>query len=122
MPRSTVQYAFEHGLLGWAQNFRAGAGFLALFGPEGELLEVHEADTAQFGNRLVSHERKDRLTQSHPSWLYFDPFDWPEYAWLQWNQVPRATLKQLLGEHWGQALRLGKGDPQELPESWGVMF
>jgi hypothetical protein len=122
MPRSTVKYAFEHGLLAWATNFRAGAGFLVLFGPEGELLEIHEADAAQFGKRLVSHERKDRLTQAHPSWLYFDPFDWPEYAWLEWSQVPRATLEQLLGEPWVQALRSGKGGLPELPESWSVMF
>jgi len=121
MPRSTAQYVFERWVLAWALNFRAEAGFLVLFGPEGELLEVHEADTAQFGNRLVSHERKDRLTQSHPSWLFFDPFDWPEYAWLQWNQVPRATLEQLI-EPWAKLFRPEKGEPQKLPESWGVMF
>ncbi|HEX8700742.1 MAG TPA: hypothetical protein VF815_17990 [Myxococcaceae bacterium] len=122
MPRSTVKYAFEHGLLGWAQNFRAGAGFLVLFGLEGELLEVHEADTGQSGTRLVSHERKAQVTKAHPSWLYFDPFDWPEYAWLEWHRVPRSTLEQMIDQPSLQALRSVKGDLPEIPESWSVMF
>jgi hypothetical protein len=122
MPHSTVKYAFEHGLLGWAQDFRQGAGFFVVFGPGGEIVEVHEAEPTSTGKRLVSHERKEQLTQAHSSWMYFDPFDWPEYAWLEWNEVPRATLEHLLGEQWVQALRSGKAGLRELPESWSVMF
>jgi hypothetical protein len=50
------------------------------------------------------------------------PFDWPEYAWLEWNQVPRVMLERMLGEPWLKALGASAEGPQELPESWGVMF
>jgi hypothetical protein len=54
--------------------------------------------------------------------MYFDPFDWPEYAWLEWKQVPRATLEQMLGEPWMKAFGTSTAGPKELPESWSVMF
>jgi hypothetical protein len=125
MPRSTVKHAFEHGLLGWASQFRDGDGLLALFGPAGTITEVYVGEADQYGKRLVSHELKDRITQQHSSWMFFDPFDWPEYAWLQWNQVPRATLRQMLGEHgeqWRKALGESAESFKDLPETWGVMF
>ncbi|HLL00337.1 MAG TPA: hypothetical protein VK539_07100 [Myxococcaceae bacterium] len=122
MPHSTAKYPFEAGLLGWVQEFRQEAGFLAVFGPTGELLKVHEADIVQSGNRLVSHERKKQLIQVHLSWIYYDPFEWPEYAWLKWHQVPRAVLNQMIDKFRLPPLPQGSGDPQELPESWGVMF
>jgi hypothetical protein len=122
MPRSTVKYAFEHGLLAWASSFREGEGFFAVFGPTGQFVEVHMAHPTPSGKRLIPHERKEQLAQVHPSWLYFDPFDWPEYAWLEWHAVPQATLEKLIGEPWVQAFREGKGEFPELPESWGVMF
>ena len=122
MPRSTVRYAFEHGLLAWAGQFRGGDGFLAVFGPGGNVTEVYVAEAAQSGKRLVSHELKERITREHTSWMFFDPFDWPEYAWLEWNQVPRATLELMLGEPWLKALAASAEGPKELPETWSVMF
>lgn len=122
MPRSTVKYAFEHGLLGWAMEFRGGDGFLAVFGPTGQVAEVYVAEPTESGQRLVSHELKERVTRERSSWMFFDPFDWPEYAWLEWNNVPRATLEQMLGEPWRRAFGASAESPQELPESWSVMF
>lgn len=122
MPRSTVQYAFERALLAWAQHFRSGDGFLAVFDPAGNIAQVYEAEPAPSGRGLIPHELMERVTQAHASWMFFDPFDWPEYAWLAWKAVPAATLKQLLDEHWANALSASANDPKELPESWGVMF
>lgn len=120
MPRSTVQYVFEHRLLAWAENFRGGDGFLVVFGPQGEIAEIYTADATQPGRQLVSHELKERVALKHASWLFFDPFDWPEYAWMEWKFVPRSTLEQLIGDF--PALSSNTDDPQELPESWHVMF
>jgi hypothetical protein len=122
MPRSTVKHAFEHGLLGWASQFRAGDGFLAVFGPAGTITEVYVGEADQSGKRLVSHELKERITQQHSSWMFYDPFEWPEYAWLQWNQVPRAALEQMLGEPWRKAFGASAESLKELPETWSVMF
>src|SRR5437868_2341965 len=122
MPRSTVKHAFEHGLLGWASQFRGGDGFLALFDPAGTITEVYVGEAAQSGKSLVSHELKDRITQKHASWMFFDPFDWPEYAWLEWHQVPRATLEQMLDEPWRKAFGSSSESLKDLPETWSVMF
>jgi hypothetical protein len=123
MPRSTVKYAFEHGLLAWASGFREGDGFLAVFGPTGEIVEVYVAEgAARSGRRLVSHELKERVAQVQPRWMYYDPFDWPEYAWLEWKDVPRAALEKMLGAEWMKALAAGASGPKEFPESWSVMF
>jgi hypothetical protein len=122
MPRSTVSHAFEHGILAWAEHFREGDGFLAVFGPTGTIAEIYVAEAAQSGRRLVSHELKDRITQQHSSWMFFDPFDWPEYTWLEWHQVPRTTLEQMLGEPWRKAFDASAGSLKELPETWSVMF
>ncbi len=121
MPRSTVSHAFEHGLLAWAMEFRGGDGFLAVFGPTGQVAEVYVAEAAESGKRLVSHELKERVTRERSSWMFFDPFDWPEYAWLEWSNVPRATLEQMLGP-WRKAFGASAESPKELPESWSVMF
>lgn len=78
MPRSIASYAFEHGLHAWAEHFRGGDGFLAVFGPQGEVAEAYVAEAAQSGKRLVSHELKERVTREHASWMFYDPFDWLE--------------------------------------------
>jgi len=106
-------------------HFRGGDGFLALFDPAGTITEVYMGEADQSGKRLVSHELKERVVQKHASWMFFDPFDWPEYAWLAWHQVPRATLEQMLGEQgeqWRKALSEHAEVFKDLPESWGVMF
>lgn len=126
MPRSTFRYPFEWKIHAWAQRFRNEAGFLAVFDDAGEILEVVEADGASFGNRVASHEIKDRVTQKSPSWIFYGPFDCPEYAYLSWQGVPRAVLERLSGEPFTAEDRctLGQGDDElkDLPESWGVMF
>jgi hypothetical protein len=122
MPRATARYAFEHGLLAWAQRFREGDGFLAVFGPTGQIVEVYVGEATGSGKRLVSHELQERVARENPRWMYFDPFDWPEYAWLAWNEVPRATLEQMLDKDWMKAFGVSTKGPEELPESWGVMF
>lgn len=98
---------------GWAGSFRDGAGFVAILGPAGDIVRVHEPDTVSFGNRCVSHALQEAVTREAASWIYYDPFDWPEYAWLEWTAVMPQAWRRLLGPD---------ADADAIPPSWGVMF
>ncbi len=108
MPRSTVSQPFEWRLFFWASHLRGGAGFLVVLG---ETTRIIDADHESRGNRLVSVEKSDEVRQNAACWIFFDPFDAPEYTWLAWQGVTPAMWKQLTGEDLG-----------EIPESHGVMF
>lgn len=126
MPRTTVAHRFEWLLFAWAQALRGGAGFLAVVDEGGAIARIHEADARSFGNRCVAHEVHDAVTRSAARWIFFDPFDAPEYAWLGWQAVPPSA--------WGPLVRAGLEPPvlavfadleallAAIPPSWGVMF
>lgn len=126
MPRTTFSYPFEWKVHGWAASFRGGAGFVALLGEAGEVFRVVEADRESFGNRCVSHEIMADVTRGEARWIFYDPFDAPEYAWLQWQGVPRATWERLLGEEFAagdfQGFGRARDAVEEFPTAWGVMF
>jgi hypothetical protein len=37
----------------------------------------------------------EKLEQAGTPYLFYDPFEPAEYAWLSWSQVNRATLERL---------------------------
>jgi hypothetical protein len=126
MPRTTVSYVFEWKIHAWAQRLRGGDGFVALLGAAGDIVRVVEGDHASFGNRCVSHAIMEDVTGGQARWIFYDPFDAPEYAWLQWKGVPRATWEELLGASFVAEDFQGFGRVHdavgEFPIAWGVMF
>lgn len=126
MPHTTFAYPFEWKIHAWAQRFRGGAGFLALVGEVGEFVRVVEADRVSFGNRCVSHAVKEAETRGAPRWIFYDPFDAPEYAWLEWQGVPQIMWEWLLELPFApEDLRAFRGEAAalaEVPAAWGVMF
>ena len=124
MPHSTVRYLFECRVHAWARQLRDGDGFVAIPGEDGSLT-VHGGTLAWAGKVLVEHSDKDRLTCDAARWIFYDPFEWPEYAWLEWSNVPRPVLERLLGSPFvpaDLADPLGTSGMTEIPESWSVMF
>ena len=115
MAATAAGFVLAHGLGLHAPSnfFLGGAGFLAILGPDGDIVRVHEADTVSFGTPCVSHALKDAVTRDEPRWIYYDPFDAREYAWLAWEGVPRRTWTLLLA---------GFAGIDAIPASWGVMF
>lgn len=125
MPRTTFAYGFEWKIHGWAQRLRGGDGFVALLGENGDVVRVVAAERTS-GERCGSHAVMTELTGGAARWIFYDPFDAPEYAWLQWQGVPRATWERLLGERFAAEDLLGfgraRGPLGEFPADWGVMF
>lgn len=114
MPRTTARHAFEFAIHGWALRLRDGDGFLALLDDTGALVRVIEADHTSFGNRCVSHPVKDAVVAGEPRWIFYDPFDAPEYAWLSWEGVSKDMWNRLLADPFDPGV--------DVPTSWGVMF
>jgi hypothetical protein len=110
MPRSTVEKAWEWRLFDWALRYRGGAGFVVIVAEDGKPAQIHDGDGER---RLVPHERAERLRQNAAHWIFFDPFDPPVYAWLEWQEVTQAMWESLLGD---------KLDEPEFPASHSVMF
>lgn len=126
MPRATVSYPFEWKIHGWALQLRGGDGFVVVLGEDGAVVRVVEGDRVSFGNRCVSHEIMDEVTRGQARWVFYDPFDAPEYAWLQWQGVPRATWERLLGASFAaedlHGFGRSRGTLEDVPATWGVMF
>ncbi len=106
MPHSTHRYPFEAKVWRWAQSVNGDQGFFALVGADGTL--------------TVLETRREAS-----SWVFYDPFDFPVYAWLEWTNVSREILEKLLGAGFqSEDLKdfTGAKNLDEIPESWGVMF
>jgi len=59
-------------------------------------------------------------------WLFYDPFDSPEYIWLAWRNISRDVMEHLLGVSFQAKDFLPNRDGAEIihsfPETWEVMF
>jgi hypothetical protein len=83
----------------------------------------------------------DDLNKANEPFLFYDPFDLPEYSYLCWQAIERTVMERLLGEVFesadfetmrphpkrnvspetrGQA-HLGE-EETDYPASWSVMF
>jgi len=81
------------------------------------------------GPRAFDPEMKKALTEANPSWLFYHPFDAPEYTWIEWQNVERTTMERLLGNpfdplDFGTVHRSTDAMEEhiEFPTSWGVMY
>jgi hypothetical protein len=73
----------------------------------------------------------EKLRAGGQPYIFLDPFDAPEYTWLEWSNVRRSTMERLMGGPfvesdfvrmvgWRGAPALDP--PNTFPETWGVMF
>jgi hypothetical protein len=131
MPHTTFEYGFEWRVLELAQTVcQSGARSVRTC-----LIPLDRSGArVSLVVDLRPHEwlpAKERLRQEGQPYLFFDPFDAPEYTWLEWFQVDRAAMERLLGRPFAEAdfaplvgrRRAPRLDPPgTFPESWGVMF
>jgi hypothetical protein len=127
MPKSTCNYGFEFRILDWAlridHTFGArGRSFVVFFDEAGAVLLV------KFGTN-ASPETSAGPESRQPAWLFFDPFDAPEYIWMEWAGLQKSHVERLLGELFSpsdfdeRTNRNGAaGVLSEFPSSWRVMF
>jgi hypothetical protein len=125
VPHSTIAFPFEGKVFEWLD----GLCTRLRPGPPQTYLILLDDDG---GVQSLSFERpaehwaaeKDRLRTQDRPFVFFDPFDYPEYAWVEWHRVSRATMERLLGAPFEQQdfVSARDGTTREYPESWGVMY
>ena len=132
MPHSTYGYPFEEKVFGYASQLSERLTgreltFLMTLDFEGVIRAL------QFEPPKSSwHELTDRLTKADEAYLFYDPFDAPEYTWISWLSIKRSTMERLIGSPFDE-IDFGKhshavsaapelAPANEFPVSWGVMF
>lgn len=94
MARSTFRYPFEA---------RIHAAVLALTGdPAARVLLRFDAAAPEAvrDDAAAAQERQQRGADGRP-FLYYDGFDAPDYAFLEWRGVTREMMEQWLGRGFG---------------------
>jgi hypothetical protein len=124
MPHSTSKYPFEGKIGGWASRLSSALPghphypFLVLFAAGGQVRQIH------FGHAPQQHDDAvwRQLKADASSWLAYDPFEGPEYTYIHWQDVSKATFERLLGAPFTSE-DLTVGDQAiDFPATWGVMF
>src|SRR5690349_7268294 len=95
MPHQTGHYGFAYKVASWVGGFRDGKGFFVCLGANGDVTRVEEADGPR-GNWTA--DRLHALEAECAHWIWYDPFDMPEWFALRWQGVPRAALEALIGQ------------------------
>ena len=131
MPHTTCRFPFEGKILstlrGLLQPLEGLAGsaatLLLVLNPDGsiEIWIYPKADQ--------SDVRLRELETLKASFIFYDPFERPEYEFLKWVNVGRDTMEMLIGEAFSAddfddpiGLHGPKGDSVAYPKTWSVMF
>jgi len=128
MLRSTYKYPFEWKVFDWAMRFSdkmtgENRGFFIEFGRGGDVIAVIFSITT----RQSIAPQKNTLTEKADAWLFYDPFDAPEYAYIEWKNITRETMERILGETFAEEdfmpiLYRSQEECKEWPSTWQVMF
>lgn len=133
MPHATDAYLFEQKVWSFASGLSrqlAGDGyhpFVMLLDPTGAVQLIYFECPEQSWHALT-----DKLDQAGTSYLFYDPFDAPEYTWLSWSRIDQPTMERFIGNRFDESdfekdqSRMEQApdlQPQgQFPGSWGVMF
>jgi hypothetical protein len=131
MPRSTVKYRFELKMLGWAVHLSevmSGENrcFLMVIDPGGAVRELLLGEDEYYYDTEVWVKHME----SRCCWLFYHPFDSPEYMYMQWKGIERSTVERLMGLQFEEtdfyqgflAASANESERVEFPTSWSVMF
>jgi hypothetical protein len=124
MPHATCKYPFEWRIFDWAKQFssiltgHAHYAFFMTFTEGGLTRKVI------FGDQPEEFDRRglEALQRESSSWLFHDPFEGPEYTYIQWHNVDRRTLERIMGAEFEPDDFVSNEESIEFPTSWGVMF
>jgi len=124
MPRATCKYQFEWKIFNWVKDFnRILTGhfhyaFFMVFAENGLTKKII------FGDQPEKFDRTEleTLQKEASSWLFHDPFEGPEYTYVQWQNVDRGTMERLVGAKFDPVDFVCDDKSIEFPTSWRVMF
>jgi hypothetical protein len=121
MPHSTQEYAFEFRVLDLV-----GGLCIRLAGEARRMLLCFDRDGALLKAAIGADAAPDAALDV---WLLYDPFDAPEYTYVEWHGVSRQTMERLMGAAFVAAdfeatgpRRPRRRTLQDFPSDWGVMF
>lgn len=128
MPHSTIEFPFEERVFEFAfeyVNRHTGATGPFLLGVDntGEIISQKFRSSDETDQRLSNREALlvDELKLS--GYLFYDPFDWPEYAWLEWSSIDRTAMERIMGTAFAEsAFQSASGRSMQFPASWSVMI
>ena len=133
MPHATQGYPFEAQVLKFvhelSERFKNDDSSLLIeFSDSGSLRSIHfESPGASV------YELRSQMVALGMSYIFYDPFDLPEYMFLCWEQVKQATMERLVGRRFKESDFVKKNSspmnsapdlqpPNAFPASWQVMF
>ena len=124
MPRATNQYQFEWMILEWAWGVSVALTgdvhypFIIVFGSEGVAQQV------RLGTAPEEHEEAEwrALRDAAAAWLCYDPFEGPEYTYVDWDGLTQETMQRLIGRTFAEEDLSAGGTAIAFPTKWGVMF
>lgn len=126
MPHSTIEFPFEEIVFRFAHdhaknNWDETESFLFLVDSLGNVISTEFRPRDESNRRHANEEQANE--QGSNGTLFYDPFDWPEYAWLAWNNIDRDAMERIIGEAFDEsAFRSASGVILPFPTNWSVMF
>jgi hypothetical protein len=125
MPHATCEFGFEWEVFRWCGGFSnrmTGKDYKAFFialDESGSVTQLVFSDTKSFG-----FERKETVRSDCTAWIFYDPFDAPEYCAIEWGNVHRETMERLMAKQFSEDDFISEKTKarMEYPASWFVMF
>lgn len=126
MPHSSVQYPFEFKVLEWAHDFSVqltgeNRGFLMVVDAAGDMRQFWSGEKKGHFDLAL----KDKLSAENAHWLFYHPFDAPEYTFIKWQGLEADVWERLIGKPFEAPAFVSERDGRSiagLPTSWEVMF
>jgi hypothetical protein len=131
VPHRTCRFHFEGKILSTLRRLLqpldglagSAASLLLVLNPDSSIEIVIYPKAGQPDARLRELETLEA------SFIFYDPFERPDYEFLKWANVGRDTMEMLMGDAFsaddfdGQVGFYGPvGDSMAYPKTWGVMF
>lgn len=121
VPHTTATFGFEFKIFGWAQALaqslgrREDAGFVLVFDNDGTVR------LTMVPVKLDAWQKIREQVALAESYILYDPFDIPEYAFLEWKGVARDRMESVVGQTFDEDDLRGLQD-DGFPLTWQVMF
>ncbi|MEZ6033575.1 MAG: hypothetical protein R3C17_10815 [Planctomycetaceae bacterium] len=128
MPHSTVEFPFEEIVFAFACDYSkrhvaAMRSFLLLADDEGNVISTQFSSTDTSPRQLSNAAALAGDEDCTRGAFFFDPFDWPEYAWVAWKNINRPAMERLISVAFDESAFLSPlGLRMPWPSNWSFMI
>jgi len=124
MPHATNRYPFEWKIYSWAKDFselltgKPHYAFFISFTGDGLIQKIIVGNQAE----RFDCRQSEVLCKESSSWFFHDPFEGPEYTYIDWKNLDRKTMERIIGVKLEPEDFVNGFNSIEFPMTWGVMF